>query len=127
MSSNSTTLIQARSHLAQAHAGDVALRPITGMVFGNGGVDEIGNPIPPDAAKKSLTSELYRKGMDSHFFPTPTSVTFSCTLTEDELNDKELSEVGLVDSGGNIVAVKTFKKKHKDNETEIIFEWTEKF
>ncbi|PIC59114.1 hypothetical protein CSV80_00900 [Sporosarcina sp. P12(2017)] len=127
MSSNSTTLIQARSHLAQAHAGDVSLRPITGMVFGDGGVDETGSPVPPDAAKNRLNSELYRKGVDSHSYPSPTSVTFTCTLTEEELNDKELSEVGLVDSGGNIVAVKAFKKKHKDNETEITFEWTEKF
>ena len=127
MSSNSTTLIQARIHLAQAHAGDTPLRPITGMAFGNGGVDEIGNPVPPDATKKSLTNELYRKGVDNHSYPTSTSVTFTCTLTEDELNDKELSEVGIVDSAGNIVAVKTFKKKHKDNETEITFEWTEKF
>lgn len=127
MSSNSTTLIQARSHLAQAHAGDVLLLPITAMAFGDGGVDESGVPVPPDATKENLDSELYRKDIDNHTYPSITSVTFTCTLTEDELNDKELSEVGLVDSNGNIVAIKTFKSKHKDNETEITFEWTEKF
>lgn len=125
--SNSTTLIQARSHFARAHAGDMPLRPIVRMAFGSGGIDANGNPIPPDAAATSLNNELYRKNIESHTFPTATSVTFVCILLEDELNDTELSEVALVDSAGHIVAIKTFKRKFKDNETEIAFEWTEKF
>lgn len=125
--SNSTTLLQARSHFAQAHAGVVQLRPIVKMAFGSGGVDENGNPIPPDATVATLNRELYRKDIESHTFTSTTSVTFVCVLTADELNNTDLSEVALVDSTGSIVAIKTFKKKHKDNETEIMFEWTEKF
>lgn len=125
--SNSTTLIQARSHFAQAHAGDMPLRPITRMAFGTGGADAAGNAIPPDANATALTNEVYRKNLESHVFPTNTSVTFIATLTYEEANGQKLSEVALVDNAGNIVAIKTFKPKDKDNETEISFEWTERF
>ncbi|MEQ6355909.1 phage tail protein [Lysinibacillus sp. M3] len=125
--SNSTTLMQARSHFAQAHAGFVPLRPIVKMAFGSGGVDEKGNPIPPDATVAALNTELYRKDIESYTFTATASVTFVCVLTADEINNTELSEVALVDSNGSLVAIKTFRKKYKDNETEIMFEWTEKF
>lgn len=125
--SNSTTLIQARSHFAQAHAGVTPLHPITQMAFGRGGADVDDKPIPPDANATELADEIYRKKIESHMFPSATSVTFIATLTYEEANNEQLSEVALVDSAGNIVAIKTFKPKLKDNETEISFEWTEKF
>lgn len=127
MSKNSITKNSARAHLARAHAGIEPLRVITQMAFGSGGANKDGNPIPPDGIKPNLGNELLRKNLDGYSFPSETSVTFACTISETELNGESISELALVDSGGNIVAVKTFIPKLKDDETEITFEWTEKF
>jgi phage-related tail fiber protein len=124
---NSITTNEARAHLARAHAGAVPLCPITKMAFGDGGVDEAGNPIPPDGMAKGLRNELLRKDIESYVFPTETSVTFICTLLASDLNDQHISEVALIDSAGNVVAIKTFKATYKDAERELAFEWTERF
>ena len=40
------------------------------------------------------------------------------SLTESELAGEEISEIGLYDSEGDVVCIKTFKRKGKDDDVE---------
>lgn len=129
--SNSITSAKARAKFAQAHGTTGALKKVVKMAFGDGGVD-VGNvPIPPVTGDPvvgiTLGHELQRKDLDSVSYPVPTTVRFTGSLAEAELVGKDISEVALVDEDGDIVAVKTFSRKGKDAESELVFRWDEEF
>ncbi len=109
---------EARVKLVKARAGAVQLPKIVGMAFGNGGVDSGGQVIPPKETQVGLTNELYRKEIDGYSFPEDTICRYVCTLSEMELAGEEISEIGLYDEEGDIVCVKTFMRKGKDNDVE---------
>lgn len=111
----------ARQKLVKARAGDIVLPKIIGMAFGDGGVDAQGEPIPPSENQTGLTHELLRKAAIGHSYPTETSCEYVGTLLESELNGKYISEIGLYDQDGDIVAIKTFLKKGKDDDVELDF------
>lgn len=106
----------AREKIVKARAGDIELPTIVKMVFGEGGVDSSGAVIPPSDTQTGLAKELYRKDIDSHSFPDATTCRYVCTLTEEELAGKEISEVGLVDEEGDVLCIKTFTRKGKDDD-----------
>ena len=106
----------ARQKLVYARAGAIELPKIIGMAFGNGGVDEEGNIIAPKEGKDALANELYRKPIDGYSFPDDTICRYECTLTEQELSGEEISEIGLYDEDGDILAIKAFKRKGKDDD-----------
>lgn len=108
----------ARMKLVRARAGAQKLATVVGMAFGNGGVDSSGKVIAPTENQSTLRSELYRKKLDGYSFPADTTCRYECTLNESELAGKEISEIGLYDSDGDIVAIKTFTKKGKDDDVE---------
>lgn len=114
---------KARQKLVKARAGAIQLPKIVGMVFGSGGVDAGGNVIPPAETQAGLTHELYRKAIDGYSFPegTDTTCRYECTLTESELAGEEISEIGLYDAEGDVVCIKTFTKKGKDDDLEMTF------
>lgn len=109
---------KARKKLVQARAGAIQLPIIVGMAFGDGGVDAEGVPVEPSPTQEDLTHELYRKAIDGYTFPEDTICRYSCTLEESELVDAEISEIGLYDEDGDIVCIKTFKRKGKDDDVE---------
>lgn len=109
---------KAREKLVKARAGAIQLPKIVGMVFGNGGVDSEGTVIPPVESQTGLTGELYRKEIDGYSFPEDTTCRYECTLTESELAGEEISEVGLYDAEGDVVCIKTFMRKGKDDDVE---------
>lgn len=106
----------ARQKLVRARAGAIELPKIVGMAFGNGGVDVDGNIIAPKEGQDVLANELYRKPIDGYSFPDDTVCRYECTLTEQELVGEEISEIGLYDEDGDIIAIKAFKRKGKDND-----------
>lgn len=106
----------ARQKLVRARAGAIELPEIVGMAFGNGGVDAAGNIIAPGEGQTVLVNELYRKPVDGYSFPDDTICRYECTLTEQELAGEEISEIGLYDEDGDIIAIKAFKRKGKDND-----------
>lgn len=121
---NVVITVKARQKLVKARAGDITLPPIVGMAFGDGGVDASGNVIAPSATQESLSNELSRKALDStdgHTYPSTTTCRYKCTLTESDLAGKEISELGLYDSEGDIVCIKTFARKGKDDDIELSF------
>ena len=111
---------KSRKKLVKARAGSITLPKVIGMAFGNGGVDSNGNVIAPAESQETLANELYRKEIDSYEFPegTDTTCRYECTLTETELAGEEISEIGLYDEEGDIICIKTFTRKGKDDDVE---------
>lgn len=108
----------ARRKLVQARAGAIVLPKVVGMAFGNGGVDSEGNIISPREGQPGLTSELYRKPIDGYRFPEDTVCRYECTLLEQELAGEEISEIGLYDEDEDILCIKSFKRKGKDDDVQ---------
>ena len=46
---------------------------------------------------------------------------YECTLTEAELAGGYISEIGLYDENGDMVCIKSFRKKGKDDDLEMTF------
>ena len=91
------------------------------MAFGDGGVDADGNVLAPIEMQGELTHELYRKVINGYSFPSDTTCRYECSLTESELPRADISEIGLYDEEGDIICIKTFKVKGKDDDLEMIF------
>lgn len=114
--------LKARKKMVRARAGEIGLPPIVGMAFGTGGVDETGIPVTPSGSDEELKQEIFRKEVDSYTFTDDTTCRYLCTLAVGECDNAEISEIGLYDSEGDIVAIKTFKKKGKDSDLEMTFQ-----
>lgn len=120
MSTNKNVVItkNARMKLVKARAGAITLPKVVGMAFGNGGVNAAGTVIEPPDTQTTLASELYRKPIDEYSFPEDCICRYECTLTETELAGEEISEIGLYDEDGDIVCIKNFTRKGKDDDVE---------
>ena len=92
-----------------------------GMVCGSGGGDSSGNVIAPSENQTKLNKELFRKPIDGYSFTNDTTCRYECTLSESELAGEYISEMGLYDSAGDIVCIKTFTKKGKDSDIEMTY------
>ena len=119
--------IAGRRKLCQAHAGDIALPAITQMAFGAGGVDDSGGVIAATGEEVSLRDELLRKDISGHIYPEETTARYSTRLGKAELAGQSISEMGLFDSDGDLVAYKTFLPKGKDDDMEFCFDMDEIF
>lgn len=109
---------KARENLVKARAGAITLPKIIGMAFGEGGVNSSGTVIAPAESQSRLNKESFRKAIDGYTFPNDTTCRYECTLAESELAGKEISEIGLYDTNGDIVCIKTFTRKGKDDDVE---------
>lgn len=113
---------KARQNMLRARAGDINLPVIMGMAFGNGGVDSDGNVIAPSEEQSGLSNELFRKENDSYTLSLDEiSCRYECTLSESELAGEFISEIGLYDADNDLVCIKTFKPKGKDNDMQMTF------
>ena len=119
--SKAVVTITARSKMMRARAGDISLPKICGMAFGDGGVDSNGVVIDPEIDQNILKSERYRKNIDGYNILNDTSCRYSCTLQLNELSGCKISEIALYDEDGDLVAIKNFSVKEKDNDSEMIF------
>lgn len=119
--------VKGREKLCRAHAGDSALPRIVKMAFGNGGVDGRGHVIDPTGEEAEMRNELLRKDVDGHTFPIPTTARYSARLDKTELAGENISEQGLYDEDGDLIAYKTFLSKGKDDDMEFIFDMDEIF
>lgn len=108
----------AREKMVKARAGAIILPKVVGMAFGNGGVDADGSVIPPTESQSELSNEIFRKEIDGYSFPEDTTCRYECTLAESELAGEEISEIGLYDEDGDILCIKTFMRKGKDDDVE---------
>ncbi|WP_301171019.1 phage tail protein [Brevibacillus nitrificans] len=121
------TTKKAREKFARAHAGEISLPRITQIGFGNGGHDLAGNPTNPDDNVNQVTGEFLKKNIDSISHPIPTTLRLVGILDFPEGNGQNVSACGLYDSDGDLVALKHFKPKPKDDETRLEIDWDEQF
>lgn len=121
MAENVIITKKARENMVKARAGALALPKITGMAFGDGGVDAEGSVIKPQEDQAALVNELFRKEINGFEFVEDTTCRYTCTLSEPELAGEDISEIGLYDENGDIVCIKNFKSKGKDGDMEMTF------
>lgn len=118
-----------RKKLCRAHSGDQALPAIAQMAFGSGGVDTDGNVVETTGAETALRTELLKKDVDSHSYTNEgqTTCRYTVRLSKPELANQNISEQGLFDAEGDLIAYKTFLPKGKDDDMEFIFDMDEVF
>lgn len=118
-----------RKKLCRAHAGDQTLPAITQMAFGSGGVDTGGNVIETTGTETALKTELLKKNVDSHSYTNDgqTTCRYTSRLSKAELANQNISEQGLFDAAGDLIAYKTFLPKGKDDDMEFVFDMDEVF
>lgn len=117
----------AKKKMLQARAGIAPLPKITGMAFGDGGTNSSGEIIVHSADQNKLHHEVLRKKIDGYEVLSDTRIRYTCTLAENELANTYISELGLYDADGDLVALKAFMKKGKDADMEVIFECEDTF
>lgn len=111
-----------RRKLARSHAGEISLPPIAQMGFGSGGVVN-GAVIDVTGLETRLKTELLKKDIGSRSLVAGSIATmrYVSKLDYSELPGTVISEVGLFDTEGDLVAYKTFLPKSKDEDMEFIF------
>ncbi|MBO5093924.1 MAG: phage tail protein [Lachnospiraceae bacterium] len=115
------TTIAAKKKILLARAGMGQVQQIVEMAFGSGGVDEDGNVITPAEEQMNLNNEIYRKEITDIEVVSDTKIKYCCELSEDELAGSRISELALVDAEGDIVTIKNFAPKEKDNDFTFTF------
>jgi len=94
---------------------------IAGFAFGTGLADDGINEYEPSAEQTGLKNEIYRKELDMKNIVSETCYRYTGGLNELECNGKSISEIGLYDSDGMLLCIKTFPKKKKNKEAEMEF------
>lgn len=93
----STSIIPniARRKMVEARAGIRTLPPITGFVFGDGGVSkEDGTTLIPDVTMTKLNNEILRKPYDSRTVVSDVLIRYHADIAEGEMNGKKLAKSG---------------------------------
>lgn len=121
MATKAITTTIAKKKMLLARAGQQELPAITQMVFGSGGVNLAGEVLEPSEGQQELSEEIYRKDIEKVEIVSDTQIRYYCTLNENELIDKDISEIALADADGDLVAIKNFKAKGKDSDFQMIF------
>lgn len=118
-----------RRKICMAHAGDAQLPVITKMAWGDGGVDAAGQPLATTGNETGLYNQLLAKEIESHEYVNEEQTTcrYRATLEEGELSGKEISEMGLYDAEGDLIAYRTLLRKGKDPDVPQIYDMEEIF
>ena len=121
--------VTGRRKICMAHVGDAELPAIIKMAWGNGGVDGEGQPIATTGNEIGLYNELLIKDIESHEYTNEerTTCRYTATLEAGELSGEEISEMGLYDAEGDLVAYRTFLRKGKDADIPQIYDMDEIF
>lgn len=118
----------AKKKIVQARAGLIQGIPKTvGMAFGDGAVSglTVRTPLGSDV---SLQHELHRQPIDGATLqPDEISVMYAATLAKETLAGKAINEIALYDEDGDLLAIKAFSNKGKDEDMEMVFEVLDKF
>lgn len=106
-----------RKRLAAHMAGKDQLHPIAYMAFGDRGHNpEDLSVIPPSAKQLELNHEILRKELTTVYQEDDFSVTGKGTVENADIVGAYLSEAALCDSEGNVLAIRNFAPKIKEND-----------
>ena len=118
------TLIS-RTKLAKSRAGEIALPKIAGIALGDG-AEKTGPIRAPLETDNKLNNELIRKKCSCTKI-SDTSYRYRIELEKSELGGKTINEAALYDADGDLVAIRVFKGKPKDDDMEMGFEYDDIF
>jgi len=124
--SEAVTLDAFRARIATHMAGGASLPAVAQMAFGDGGHDTAENPKPVPTSRTALFHERLRKPC-AIVQISPTEVQATAYIDEAELVGVTVSEAALVDTAGNLIAMKTFAPKHKESDERIEIKLTLRF
>lgn len=125
---NSVITRKRRIKLCQASSdAQKPLAPITHIALGDGGVDSAGNPTPPGEEQTSLNHQLAQYPIDGFSYPVETTVRYTVTVPANALSGESINEAALVDSDGDLAAIKTMYTKRKDAGVIFTFEFDDEF
>lgn len=117
-----------REQLCKITSGAVdSLAPITQVAFGDGGVDETGQVLQPVGSQEALAHEVGRYPIDKVEYPVSTTARYTVTIPAADLAGAQLSEAALVDSEGNLCAIRNMLAKGKDDGVAFIFTFDDEF
>lgn len=121
--------VTGRKKICKAHAGDIALPVLEKIAWGDGGVDENGIPKMATGNEIALYGELLKKNIETKVYVNEDETTcrFTATLEKGELTGKEISEMGIFDADGDLIAYRTFMRKGKDADIPQIYDMDEIF
>lgn len=123
---NAILLNQAkRKMLEMRHNGSNGWK-IAGMVLGNGLADD-GSAYEPTPEQTGLKHEVLRKDFESIKKVDPAGYLYEVVLLETEHVGESFSEVGLYDTDGMVLCVKTFDKKIKSADVEMVLQIEDTF
>lgn len=128
--SNTNTVITnwRREQLCKITSGAIdTLAPIAQVAFGDGALDENGEVIPPSAAQTALLNEIGRYGIDKVEYPVSTTARYTVTIPAADMAGAQISEAALVDSEGNLCAIRNMLAKGKDEGVAFIFTFDDEF
>jgi phage-related tail fiber protein len=125
--SEAVTLDSFRARIATHMAGGATLPAVAQMAFGDGGHDAAENSKPVPASRTALFHERLRKPCAAIVQISPTEVQATAYIDEAELVGAAISEAALVDTAGNLIAMKTFAPKHKESDERIEIKLTLRF
>ena len=66
--------------------------------------------------RRPSTAELARYEVESVTYPAETTARYAVTIPKDAMVGEEINEAALVDSDGDVVAIKTMYSKKKDED-----------
>lgn len=117
-----------RISLAKVTSGVLStVSPVKYIAFGDGGLDAGGEPLTPLETQVALNHEVGRYETAAAEFPVATTVRYTATIPEGDLQGAEISEMALVDADGVLCAVKNMYVKKKDAEVKFTFEFEDVF
>lgn len=120
MATSITTKI-AKEKLIKARCGEKPLPKVSKLAFGKGGASEDDQPLNIDLEQCTLNNEILRKEIDGYKITVYNKCEYFCTLLEDELVNEKITEVALIDEEDDVIAIRNFKPKHKDNDMQLRF------
>ena len=103
------------------------LAPITHIALGGGGTGGDGEPLEPSESQEALNSEIARYPVEGVTYPEATTARYAVTIPAGELTGQAISEAALVDSDGDLAAIKNMYEKKKDAGVAFTFEFDDQF
>lgn len=114
-----TMLNQAKLKVLNARKNATGVMQITHFKLGNAPTYVV-DPAQTDLVSPILIGSSYTKAIDSATISNNV-LTIRCKLLVTECVDKQITELGLVDSAGDVVCIKTFTAKEKTADREMVF------
>lgn len=121
---NAVVTNKGKEKLVKARAGLITLPAITQVAFGDAGATSEGLPIAPSGSANSLNNEVLKVDVETKTV-SGSVCTYTVQISADQAIGKKISELALVDSEGDLIAIKCFRPKIKDEGIPMIFEITD--